>query len=235
MKWTTWAALLLCLMLVPATCLGAASEARVIQVEGRGMVAGAPDQAVIHIGVVSSAPTAHEAEQKNARAARQIQERLLSMGVGKEKINTSRFTFYPVYREDKGRQHEIAAYTVDNTVDVTIEDLKLVGDVIDSSIEAGANTIHSISFQIKNDKQLKKAALEYAVADAREKAGIIAGALGRRIVGVIRAEEGAGGARAINYAYSELKRSAGQMDAATPVAPGSIDVSASVSVAFEIE
>lgn len=210
------------------------SRASTIIVEGSSSLSATPDQANIDIGVVTSAESAHAAEQENARIAAKIQKTLLALGIAQDKINTTRYTFYPVYSNEKNKSNEIIAYNVNNTVSVTINDLNKIGDTIDASINAGANSINSINFILKDNTAIKKQALQFAIKDAKEKAEIIAKSLDKRIVNVLAVSEGGTSIENRNFARYSLK-AASYDNAVTPITPGNINVSASIEIVFEIQ
>ena len=120
-------------------------------------------------------------------------------------------------------------YTVDNTVLVCVRDIKLTGKVVDAALSHGANEISSLSFTASDARALRKEALKNAIADARDKADIIAQGLGKRIVGIQTVSE--------NTSYPETRRYVGNMilaakDAATPIQPGSLTLTANVHIDF---
>ena len=104
------------------------------------------------------------------------------------------------------------------------------GKVIDAALNNGANEINSLDFSTSDTKAVRKVALLNAVQDARDKADIIAKGLGKRIVGIQSVSESTG--------YIETRRFGGNMliaaakDAATPIAPGSLSLTANVHVDF---
>ncbi len=65
----------------------------------------------------------------------------------------------------------------------------LVGRVIDTVVEAGANNLIGISFGLRDASKARKEALTLAVREAREKAEAIAQAAGLQLRGVERIVE----------------------------------------------
>jgi uncharacterized protein YggE len=69
-------------------------------------------------------------------------------------------------------------YAVDNTVYVTLREIDRLGDLLDTIVQAGANTVNSIQFDVADkDKALKDARAE-AVKDANAKAQELADTAG---------------------------------------------------------
>ena len=65
-----------------------------------------------------------------------------------------------------------------------MNDIDLVGKIIDTALEAGANTLNDISFSATDTKEAKEKAMRLAVEDARAKAEIYADAAGLSIFGI---------------------------------------------------
>lgn len=202
----------------------------ILSVDGRGEANTQPDTATVAVGITTHADDAAKAQNDNAWVAGEIQNAITALGIAEKDIQTRNYSFRPTYRQDKGHENEINGYTVDNTVIVTVRDVKLTGKVIDAALSHGANEISSLDFSASDTRGVRKEALKNAIADARDKADVIAKGLGKRIVGIQNVSESTG--------YLETRRFAGNMmmamakDAATPVAPGSLSLSASVHIDF---
>ena len=202
----------------------------ILSVDGRGTANTEPDMATVAVGITTYATDAGKAQNDNAWVAGEIQKAIAQLGIADKDIQTRNYSFRPTYRQDKGHENEINGYTVDNTVIVTVRDVKLTGKVIDAALSHGANEISSLDFSASNTQGVRKEALRSAVNDARDKANVIASALGKKIVGVQNVSESTG--------YLETRRFAGNMmlamakDVETPVAPGSLSLSANVHIDF---
>jgi hypothetical protein len=124
---------------------------------------------------------------------------------------------------------------VDNTVYVVVRDLANLGDLLDSSISAGANTINSIQFDIADDSAAVKEARLKAVEDAKVQAKELADAAGITLGEIQNISfydnspypvyEGKGGGGGMAY------------DAASsvPIQPGQLSISVSVNINYEIK
>lgn len=75
---------------------------------------------------------------------------------------------------------------------IRAQNVQRVGAVLDAATEAGANTVHGISFISERDQQAREEALRQAVRDARAKADVLAQALGVRLEGVESVYESSG-------------------------------------------
>src|SRR5690606_36847061 len=141
----------------------------------------------------------------------------------------------PIYSNEQRpaqeqREPRITGYRASNVVSVELDDLAKIGDVIDAGIEAGANQLQGISFQLQDDVDARTRELTEAVRDARAQAEVLAGAMDVRIQGISQVIAGDYNAQppmpfpGASYARAEM--------AATSVQPGQVNVSASVTVIF---
>lgn len=201
-----------------------------LSVDGQGTGTAAPDMATVTIGVTTQGKDAAKAQNDNAWVSNQIQAAVRGLGIAEKDIQTRNYSFYPNYSTDKDRRNEVTGYTVNNSVIVVVRDIKLTGKVIDAALNNGANEINSLDFSASDTKAVRKVALLNAIQDARDKADIIAKGLGKRIVGIQNVSESTG--------YIETRRFGGNMlmavakDAATPIAPGSLSLTANVHIDF---
>lgn len=203
-----------------------------LSVSGEGIVEAAPDRATISIGVVTQDKDATRAQSSNAKTAQDIINSITALGVERKYIRTSDYNFRPTYRQEDNHRNEISGYAVSNTVNVIVDNLDLVGKIIDSALSNGANNIDSLDFGIKNRKKLQDDALILAIKDARRKAELVANELGKSIVGVQDISINTGGVGVMRSNMMMMKAEAAMMDSATPIEAGTLTCSASVNVTF---
>jgi hypothetical protein len=227
--------LLLGLMLIGTLVVQAQEPAvtvSTITVQGNSQMTVIPDQAVVTISVINTAPTANEAQATNAKSAIAVQQQLLAMGIAKDNLRTTQYGIYPLYSEnDKaGKAPSIIGYQVTNTLMATLDDVTTIGNVIDTALASGANQISGVHFQKKEELQLKQAALQGAVQEATAKAEAIAVALNKTLGKVIAVNESG-----VSVQAPEMQRYLLKSDAVgTSLLPGSIQVNGSVTIIFEI-
>ena len=112
-----------------------------------------------------------------------------ALGVAGE-IKTISYSVTPNYNYPKsGGQPIISGYTATNVVEVTANDLTVVGKVIDAATQSGANNIQRLQFTLKNEQPLRAQALKDAADQARANAEAMAAGLGVRIARVLSVEE----------------------------------------------
>ncbi len=207
-----------------------------IIVTGNAEVHAAPDEATVRLGVSKQASTAAAAQSAANEVAQGILAGVTGLGVRREQVQTSQLTLYPVYQQQKPGSDEeprVVAYRAANTVNVRLTNLSLVGPVIDSGLKAGSNQVEGVFFSLKNDAASREQALRQAVREAREKAQSIAAALDVTLGPVFTVEEGGVSIRP-PQPLGAVALMARRVDVATPVSPGEVSVSASVTVRYRI-
>jgi uncharacterized protein YggE len=205
-----------------------------VTAHGEAIIMVEPDQAEIDIGVVTQARNAPEAARENAdKLARVITEVKKILGKGDE-VKTASYSLNPNYRYPQGGKPEIVGYTATNILRIKTGALANVGKLIDAAMQSGANTIHRLVFNLKDESSAQLQALRLASTKAKAKADEMAAALGLKIVRVLSLTEGDRGVRPI---VSPIARGA-QMEALaaapTPVETGTIEVRSSVTLTGEL-
>jgi uncharacterized protein len=205
----------------------------VLVVNGSAQVFVAPDVATVRLGIVRQAPTAQGAQEQANAVAKEILNAIGKVGVSANQIQTARLVLSPVYapRNPESRDApRIVAYNATNVVSVRVENLSLVGGVVDAGLKGGANQVEGIQFGLRNDLASRAEALKQAVQEARSKGQVMADALNVNIVEVLEATEG--GVSVVPFAEASLQRMAVAAD--TPVSPGQIQVQANVVIRYRI-
>lgn len=205
---------------------------RQISASGEGKVYLTPDIAYIFIGVHSQNKSVADALKDNNSKAQAIAAALKSQGVDPKDIQTSSFNITP--QPQTGPQGESTgevSYNVDNTVNVTVRDLTKFGGLLEAVITAGANSINSIQFDVKDKEQAQAQAQQMAIENAKKQAasiakdaGITLGAISNVNISTppnpIPMYEGKGG---------------GAINSAVPVAAGQMVIIVDASVTYEIK
>ena len=203
-----------------------------ITVSGEATISAEPDQAQIDIGVVTQARTAPEASKENAeRLARVLAEVKKQLGKSDE-VKTSGYSLTPNYRYPQGGKPEIVGYTATNTLRIKTTNLNLVGRLIDSAMQAGANNVNRLVFTLKDELAAQLEALKMASAKAKAKAEAVASSLGLKIVRIAAVNEGE---RTVQPIYRQaMAARAEAAPAPTPVEPGTVEVRSTVSMTVEV-
>ena len=222
------------LSIMTTTAFAAETKVPTLSVNGEGIVEAAPDRAAISIGVVTQDKDAAHAQSANAKAAQDVINSIVALGVDRKNINTSDYSFRPTYHQDANRQSILNGYEVRNTVHVMLNDLELVGKVIDTALNHGANNIDSLDFGIKNRKKLQDEALLLAIRDARQRADLVARELGKTITGVQDVSINLGGVGAMRMNKMYAMAAMADMESSTPIEAGTLSCSASVHIIYTL-
>jgi uncharacterized protein YggE len=190
-----------------------------VTVSGVGSVKAVPNEAQMSFGVETRRATAQAAVDANAEAMQKVIAAVRQAG-GRE-IATQWVSIYP-YTGDRGA---VEGYVASNSISA-VSDVDDAPSLIDSAVAAGANQISGPGFSSKNAEALYRQALGDAVADARQRAEVLAKAAGRSL-GSITAIVESGATPQPVYGKAAA-------DASTPIVPGEQETTASVSVTFSL-
>ena len=201
-----------------------------IRTSADAVVTAKPDRATLSIGVTTQAQTAQAAAAENARQLDAVVNAVRDGFGATAELKTSGYAVNPDYRYPQpGGPPLIAGYTVINTLEVKLSEVSLLGKLFDLATQFGANTIHGVQFQVKEEGALQAQALREAAAKARAKAEAIASALGLKIVRVISAEEGSTNViRPAAFVGAQMRA------VPTPVESGTVEVRAEVTLTVEV-
>jgi uncharacterized protein YggE len=207
-------------------------ERRVLTVSGQGEVHGAPDQAMLSAGVVTTARSAADALAGNSKAMNEVFATLKRAGIADRDMQTSNFSVQPQYATDKNGNtlRDITGYQVSNTVNVRVNDLAKVGPTLDALVSSGANSIGDIAFTIKDPKPLMAQARAAAVADAVARAQTLARAAGVTLGPITSINESGYAEPRPMYRMAAMAGAS----APTPIAAGEETVTAGVSITWAI-
>jgi uncharacterized protein YggE len=208
---------------------------RTITVVGHGSVSAEPDVARITFTVGGETrDTLAEARADTAARMARCLAALTHLGISGPDLQTRHFNAGRETEWHEGRATTVG-YAVSNSLAVRVHELAKVGDVIDAVMAAGASRLDGPSFAVEDPAALRIAAHTAAVRDARATADAMAETLGVTITGVARAGlEARMGPSPMPLQARMFAADAALPEAATSVEAGTIDVSASVEVAFLI-
>lgn len=222
---------LLCFLL--ASPAWAQEVQRTITVTGQGMVTAAPDRVSITVGVEETRPLAADALRSAAEQAQAIFAVLDAEGITGPDRQTTAIGLSPVWsRVDRDSSPQVTGYSASTAVLIRVSEIDRLGAVLDTLGQAGANRIQAIRFELSESAALEGQARAAAVADARARAELYAGAAGVSLGPVLEIMESGGGGGPVPLAMERMAVA----DAMTmPVAEGELTLTASVVLRFAIE
>jgi uncharacterized protein len=211
-----------------------------------------PDMFSVVVGVETNGTTAQEAVSRNANLTAQVIAALSGLGISENQIGTSTYIVSPIYEYRQPLQpcpeiyppppgceprQEIIGYSASNSVTVTLSVGAAVdaGQVIDASVQAGANNVNGLYFFISPDRQqeIRDSLIRDAVASARQRANIGAEALGMTLSEVQSVD--------LSEVFFPIFRGLEEVSTAeaaasvavpTQILPGEQEVSTTVSIVF---
>ena len=208
---------------------------RTISVNGNGKVELTPDMAYVYIGVHTEGPDAIEAVSSNNEKTEAVINALTALGVDEKDIQTTNFSIYPQQRyDDQGQPTGEITYMVDNTVYVKVRDLDTIGEVLDSAVKAGANSINGISFDVEDKSEALSEARAAAVEDAAKQAAELAAAAGVS-VGQVLSISTTGVAYPPTPIYGKGGGAMAEAAVSVPVSPGQMTITVDVFVVYQIQ
>jgi len=212
-----------------------------ISITAEGKVSAEPDLATVNLGVLTQGPTAAGVQDQNSKKVNQIIDFVKQQGIPKEDITTTQFNIYPQYDYKDGRNNVIG-YQANQTVTVKVKGKDVmaakVGKILDGATDNGANEIAGVNFGFDNPDNLKQDARKLAIANAKDKAAELASEAGLKLGKVVSIQE-SGGYYPMPLQYGREAFSKGADSAAPSIAPniqpGSQDITASITIVFEVK
>jgi uncharacterized protein YggE len=122
---------------------------------------------------------------------------------------------------------------VDNSVYVTVRDLAQIGELLDTAVTAGANSIYGVQFDVADKTAALSDARIAAVNDARLVAEELAQATGVSL-GAVQSVSNYSGVTPVPF-YEGRGGAASQVDSSVPISPGQMTVSVDVTVTYNIQ
>jgi len=199
-----------------------------ISVAATGKVTVVPDVARLNVGVTITRSTVKAARAAAAGVISNIVAGVKGLGVADPDIQTSSLSLYPQYA--KNSSTTITGYTIGEQLQITVRDLDKAGDVVDVATAKGATDVNGISFELADPAKAMNDARASAIAAAQTSAQAMAAA-GHVTLGSVVSITDVGPSTPI---YTGALRQFAASDVATPVQPGTQDVSVLVNVVFAI-
>ncbi|HEX7875643.1 MAG TPA: SIMPL domain-containing protein [Sphingobium sp.] len=214
-----------------------AETAPVVTVNVTETVEAVPDEVAVGTGVQTRAPTAAQAMRDNAAKMEKLIGALTKAGVAKKDIQTVGISLSAQYdysnQDGQPSTPRFIGYEAANQLNITLHDVRKVGTLLDTLVEAGATNVSGPSFSISDPAPMLQQARAAALKSAKAQADFYAQAAGYRSTRLISiAESNSGGNPPIPVAAARFKADAAQ---ATPVEPGQIGSSINLTVQYALE
>ena len=218
-----------------------------ITVEGEASVKVVPDEVLITLGIESSGRDLQKVRNLNDARMQQVRAAALASGVAEQDIRTDFIHLAPNYENREGDGKRVLVdYTQQTTVLITLRDVAKFEGLMGGLLRAGVEYIHGVDFQTSELRKYRDQARQLAMKAAREKAVALAGAFEQKIGKAKSIQEGRGGwwsSYGRWWGHSGFGQMAQNVAVQAPggaspdgaLAPGLLNVTASVTVTFELE
>lgn len=178
---------------------GGVLAGNVISVNGTGEVFAVPDIANITFSVTKQGKTVADAQKEVSKKIDGALVFLKNTGIAEKDIKTTNYNAFPKYEYSDvtclstdcprpGKQI-LVGYDVTQSITVKVRDTDKTGAILEGLAKVGITEITGPNFEIDDDEALKAEARKKAIADAKEKAEILAKDLDVRIVRIINFTE----------------------------------------------
>jgi uncharacterized protein len=205
----------------PSTIAALPALAHTVVVIGQGTIEAAPDQALITVGFQVTRTSAQEAQALASTVMSRVVQQIIALGVPRERLQTVEISLLPQHQPNSDK---ISGYSAVQRIRATVDDLNLVGRVLDAAVSAGANLLDGVSFALRDPAATRARALAAAVQDARATANAVAGAAGISNLRLVHVEE-VGSGQPLRAVFQATPQ-------ATPVVGGTLSINEQVRAVF---
>jgi len=225
--------LLAALTLTGCSALGWAPD-RTLSVTGSGSTKITPDLVSVTLGIQTRNDDVGQAVAQNNTVASRIMEAARTVGVDNADMRTIYFSVssQPKYDEFGSPTGDVSFF-VDNSLQVTLRDVTKLSDLLQSAIDAGANSVYGVTFSVADTSAAEDEARQKAIADAQARATELAGVSGVTL-GAIQT--------LTTSAYSPFPQGFYAADGygmggggGPPVQSGSLEVTAQVTIVYNVK
>jgi len=192
-----------------------------------------PDIVNVSAGVTTQARTAVEAMRLNAAEMTKVIDRIKALGVPERDIQTSGINLGAMYDYNQATQRQVfRGYQVSNRVSVKLRTIERTGEVLDALVAAGATDLGGPDWSIDDDTAARAQARQQALEAARTQALAYARAAGYSDIRLLEINEAIVPGRPQPMLQRAIAAEAAAQS--TPVQPGMVQATVSVTVSYEM-
>ncbi|MFA9516520.1 SIMPL domain-containing protein [Halopenitus sp. H-Gu1] len=215
-----------------------AEPERTVEVTASGEATAEPDRATITVAVEARGDSPQAVREEIANDDEALRAALAEWGLEDDQIRTTRYDV----RQERPRPEDDSdgstQYVGIHQYELEIHDVDAVGEVIDVSIDAGADRVQRIQFGLSDEREseLRTTAFENAVENADANARTLANSTGLEIVDVYTISTT--DHRVSPYtarADAAVAEEPGDGGAPTRIESGEVTVNVDVHIVFEAE
>jgi uncharacterized protein YggE len=204
-----------------------------ITVTGHSEVKVNPDVATISLSIETTNRDEAAAVRDNATSVQNVDEALTKSTIKNSDVQTQSYTVFP-NRDYSANPPVLTGYTVATSLRVTIHDIPKAGVIVDKATALGA-TVDDIFYDLVDKSHVQGEQLVAAVANARSKADLIAGASGVQVGRVLSITEQGAFTQPPQPIFHMAMAAAAPAQPSTQFSPQQIQISADVTATYSIE
>lgn len=141
---------------------------------GHGEISTEPDMATLSFAVsLRESSTVKAREGVDTRVAKLVGE-LEKIGIKQQDMEASNLRIFPDYQYGTNQPPKLLGYWGRRQVKVRLYQLERLGQIIDTALKAGLNTVENIQYGVKEEGRYQLQARELAIADSKLKAAELA-------------------------------------------------------------
>jgi uncharacterized protein len=218
--------------------IGPEPQARSVTVSGSGQINVQPDVGIVVVGVQTEAVEAGDVLSQNNEQMQAVIDALTEAGVAEEDIQTQTVQLQPIRPMPPPDQPfpttgvtqamTPTSFVATNLVQVRVREVEDLGAVLDAAVEAGANRVESIRFEVSDPLEALAQARDAAWEDARQKAEQLAGLADAELGEVLLINESP------TLPFPAVETFAAFDVAAVPVQPGTQTIGVNIQVTWRL-
>ncbi|NIV29670.1 MAG: DUF541 domain-containing protein [Anaerolineae bacterium] len=223
-----------------------AEETGQISVTGEAEIRVVPDEVILTLGVETWDKNMGIAKGQNDAIVARVVALADEHDIAPEHVQTDYVNIEPRYRNGYYDERDFVGYFVHKTMVITLRDLDKFEALLADALEAGVNYVHGIQFRTTELRRHRDEARALAIRAAQEKAEALAGELGQgvgdpKMIQEVQSGWWSGynswwGSRWGNGMTQNViqEMGTGALTGDGSLAPGQINVTARVSVTFQL-
>jgi len=217
-----------------------------ITVSGQAEVRVPPDEIVFTLSVESVDKEMLAAKNNTDASVREVLAIARRNSVKDEDVQTSYISVEPKYNIDdldyeqrRGVKREFVGYQVSKTIAVRLRDIAKFDGLLSDVLKAGVTRVRNVEFRNSQIRKHRDQARMMAIKAAQEKATMLAREIGQSIGPAYSITEtpvaSYGRASMVQNATSTISGDSSDGESESAIAPGSISVTAQVTVSFRLQ
>ncbi len=211
-----------------------------LSVQGNGKIEVPADLFKVSVGVLTTDKKLDQAMNMNSDKMKNVEEVFGSLGLSKDEYKTSGFSVNPVFSPRPKNvsskwERKIISYEVSNTFEVKSTNIKLIGKLLQSAADAGANKIGDINFGLSNPNVYRGDAIKAAVNNANNDAMALANAAGLSLTKIIDISLNNFYVPNLRMSNASFALKDGSSFNSVPVNPGMIKLNVDVNIVYEVQ